>query len=138
MKIIAVTGWGQEEDRQKTKDAGFNSHLVKPVEPAALLELLAELTTSTQECWPRRYDRRIQRDFASKQSRRSLQGCQLLSLETGEPQAVASAFTRRMKKAKEAGSLRYKNDNLSKWSLGNPARFAAEREEDFGKKNAER
>ena len=48
MKIIAVTGWGQEEDRQKTKDAGFNSHLVKPVEPAALLELLAELTTSTQ------------------------------------------------------------------------------------------
>jgi signal transduction histidine kinase len=35
MKIIAVTGWGQEEDRHKTKDAGFDSHLVKPVEPAA-------------------------------------------------------------------------------------------------------
>ncbi len=46
MKIIAVTGWGQEEDRLKTKDAGFFRHLVKPVEPAALLELLAELKPS--------------------------------------------------------------------------------------------
>ena len=48
MKIIAVTGWGQEEDRQKTKDAGFDIHVVKPVEPATLIELLAELQTRTR------------------------------------------------------------------------------------------
>ena len=47
IKIIAVTGWGQEEDRQKTNDADFDRHLVKPVKPAVLLELLAELQTSS-------------------------------------------------------------------------------------------
>ena len=39
--IVAQTGWGQEEDRQKSKDAGFNGHLVKPVEHVALMKLLA-------------------------------------------------------------------------------------------------
>ena len=43
MKIVALTGWGQEEDRQKSNDAGFDNHLVKPVKPTELLELLAEL-----------------------------------------------------------------------------------------------
>ena len=38
--LIALTGWGQPEDRQRTKDAGFDLHIVKPVEPAALHELL--------------------------------------------------------------------------------------------------
>jgi signal transduction histidine kinase len=41
--LVAMTGWGQDEDRQKTKEAGFDRHLVKPVERAALLELLAGL-----------------------------------------------------------------------------------------------
>jgi PAS domain S-box-containing protein len=41
MLLIALTGWGQEEDRQKSKDAGFNGHLVKPVEFSALQVLLA-------------------------------------------------------------------------------------------------
>ena len=41
--IIALTGWGQDEDRQKSKDAGFDAHMVKPVDPADLLKLLAEL-----------------------------------------------------------------------------------------------
>ena len=41
--IIALTGWGQEEDRQKSKDAGFDVHLVKPVDHATLMELLANL-----------------------------------------------------------------------------------------------
>jgi len=41
--IIALTGWGQEEDREKSSEAGFNSHMVKPVELAALTKLLAEL-----------------------------------------------------------------------------------------------
>ena len=42
--IIAQTGWGQDEDRQRTHDAGFDHHLVKPVEPFALMKLLAGLS----------------------------------------------------------------------------------------------
>jgi CheY-like chemotaxis protein len=38
--IIALTGWGQEEDRQRSLEAGFDGHLVKPVDYAALVELL--------------------------------------------------------------------------------------------------
>ena len=41
--LIALTGWGQEEDRQQSKEAGFDSHLVKPVEQADLSRLLASL-----------------------------------------------------------------------------------------------
>ena len=40
--IIAITGYGQEPDRQKAKDAGFDHYLVKPVPMAKLRELLAE------------------------------------------------------------------------------------------------
>jgi PAS domain S-box-containing protein len=43
MVVVALTGWGQDEDRRKSKDAGFDSHLVKPVDHAALIELLAAL-----------------------------------------------------------------------------------------------
>lgn len=39
--IIAQTGWGGERDREKTLLAGFDAHLVKPVDPDQLLELLA-------------------------------------------------------------------------------------------------
>jgi PAS domain S-box-containing protein len=38
--IIALTGWGQESDRRRALEAGFDHHLVKPVEPARLAELL--------------------------------------------------------------------------------------------------
>ncbi|MFN8392470.1 MAG: ATP-binding protein [Bdellovibrionota bacterium] len=38
--IVALTGWGQEEDRRRTKEAGFNHHLVKPVDFAELSALL--------------------------------------------------------------------------------------------------
>ena len=41
--LIAVTGWGQEKDRDRTREAGFDHHLVKPVDPDALMTLLAEL-----------------------------------------------------------------------------------------------
>jgi len=41
MVIVALTGWGQEEDRRKSKEAGFDEHLVKPVDNATLLQLLA-------------------------------------------------------------------------------------------------
>jgi CheY-like chemotaxis protein len=43
MYLIAVTGWGQDEDRQRSSEVGLNQHMVKPVEPAALEKLLAEL-----------------------------------------------------------------------------------------------
>ena len=43
--LVALTGWGQEEDRQKSIDAGFNHHLVKPVDYRVLMELLAETKT---------------------------------------------------------------------------------------------
>jgi CheY-like chemotaxis protein len=41
MALIALTGWGQEEDRRRSKDAGFDAHLVKPVDYGALMEVLA-------------------------------------------------------------------------------------------------
>ncbi len=43
MVLVALTGWGQEEDRQKSKEAGFNGHMVKPVDLGALMKLLAGL-----------------------------------------------------------------------------------------------
>ena len=39
--LVAMTGWGQEEDRRRSQEAGFDHHLVKPVEPGALHQLLA-------------------------------------------------------------------------------------------------
>jgi CheY-like chemotaxis protein len=39
--LVAVTGWGQERDRQLTNDAGFDAHLVKPADPLALRALIA-------------------------------------------------------------------------------------------------
>jgi CheY-like chemotaxis protein len=39
--LVAMTGWGQEEDRRRSQEAGFDHHLVKPVEPDALHKLLA-------------------------------------------------------------------------------------------------
>ncbi|HYO26108.1 MAG TPA: PAS domain S-box protein [Lacipirellulaceae bacterium] len=41
MAIIAQTGWGQEDDKQRALLAGFDHHLTKPVDPAALSKLLA-------------------------------------------------------------------------------------------------
>jgi CheY-like chemotaxis protein len=41
MMLVALTGWGQEEDKRRTKEAGFDHHLVKPAEPSELQRLLA-------------------------------------------------------------------------------------------------
>ncbi|MBA4329180.1 MAG: hypothetical protein C0428_13205 [Polaromonas sp.] len=41
--IVALTGWGQDEDRRRSADAGFDHHLVKPAELDALQDLLASL-----------------------------------------------------------------------------------------------
>jgi len=42
--LIAVPGWGQEEDRQRSHEAGFDHHQVKPVDPHASMKLLAGLS----------------------------------------------------------------------------------------------
>jgi signal transduction histidine kinase/ActR/RegA family two-component response regulator len=41
--LIAVTGWSQAEARQRTQEAGFDAHVVKPLEPALLDKLLSTL-----------------------------------------------------------------------------------------------
>jgi PAS domain S-box-containing protein len=45
--LVALTGWGQEEDRIKSEQAGFNAHMVKPVELSALEKLLTNLRADT-------------------------------------------------------------------------------------------
>jgi CheY-like chemotaxis protein len=45
--IVALTGWGQDEDKRRSQEAGFNLHMVKPVEPAAVEKLLAQLQSET-------------------------------------------------------------------------------------------
>ena len=42
IKMVAITGWGQEEDKQRAIQAGFDTHLTKPADPIALESLLAE------------------------------------------------------------------------------------------------
>jgi PAS domain S-box-containing protein len=46
IRIVAVTGWGQDEDKRRSQEAGFDRHLVKPVGPVVLEKLLAELRTA--------------------------------------------------------------------------------------------
>lgn len=43
LTLVAVSGWGQDEDRQRSREAGFNAHLVKPVSSEALQNLIADL-----------------------------------------------------------------------------------------------
>jgi CheY-like chemotaxis protein len=45
--LVALTGWGQESDRRRSQEAGFDRHLVKPVDPNALMQLLAETGAAT-------------------------------------------------------------------------------------------
>ena len=40
--VIAITGWGQDEDRRKSREAGFDHHLTKPVDFTVLLDLIAQ------------------------------------------------------------------------------------------------
>jgi PAS domain S-box-containing protein len=48
--LVAVTGYGQESDRQRARKAGFDRHLVKPVDPGALQNLLAAARPLPQTC----------------------------------------------------------------------------------------
>ncbi|HWP46367.1 MAG TPA: hypothetical protein VNM22_04310 [Candidatus Limnocylindrales bacterium] len=49
MTLIAVTGWSQKMDRYRSKEAGFDHHVVKPVNPTALLHLLEQAVLSQQK-----------------------------------------------------------------------------------------
>ena len=42
MFVVALSGWGQEDDRRRAAEAGFDAHLVKPVEHSTLVALLAD------------------------------------------------------------------------------------------------
>ena len=44
MVLVALTGWGQDSDRRRSHEAGFNSHLTKPVDPSVLDELLERVS----------------------------------------------------------------------------------------------
>ncbi len=50
--LIAVTGWGQAEDRRRSQEAGFDHHMVKPVDPQALVKMLAELDVGHESLTP--------------------------------------------------------------------------------------
>jgi CheY-like chemotaxis protein len=40
MTLVALTGWSQDEDRRRSQEAGFDHHVVKPVDPKSLAKLL--------------------------------------------------------------------------------------------------
>jgi signal transduction histidine kinase/CheY-like chemotaxis protein len=50
--LVALTGWGQEDHRRRSKDAGFDHHLTKPVE----FDVLEQILAATESCLP---DRRL-------------------------------------------------------------------------------
>jgi CheY-like chemotaxis protein len=41
--VVALTGWGQAEDRRRSTEAGFDRHIVKPADPVELMKMVAEL-----------------------------------------------------------------------------------------------
>jgi len=43
--MVALTGWGQDADKQRSREAGFNYHFVKPVNPDTIRQMLAELSS---------------------------------------------------------------------------------------------
>jgi PAS domain S-box-containing protein len=47
LRIVAITGWGQEADRMKSREAGFDVHLVKPVDPTVLTSAIANNNGAT-------------------------------------------------------------------------------------------
>ncbi len=50
--LVAMTGYGQDEDRRRAEEAGFDHHLVKPVDPDTLQELLATQDVHTHPARP--------------------------------------------------------------------------------------
>jgi signal transduction histidine kinase/ActR/RegA family two-component response regulator len=52
IRIVALTGWGREEDRLRTQAAGIDLHWVKPVDPHALMRILALEPATARPCAP--------------------------------------------------------------------------------------
>ena len=50
--LIAISGYGQEEDRRRSKAAGFDLHMVKPVDAQALMMQIAERCTESTDRRP--------------------------------------------------------------------------------------
>jgi CheY-like chemotaxis protein len=50
---VALTGYGAPEDRQRALEAGFDAHMVKPVDPDTLAEVLATSSSTRPESVPR-------------------------------------------------------------------------------------
>jgi CheY-like chemotaxis protein len=48
MVLVAITGWGQEEDKRRAAEAGFDHHLTKPADPSALESILAVIRLPEQ------------------------------------------------------------------------------------------
>jgi PAS domain S-box-containing protein len=48
LMIVALTGWGQDSDRRRAEEARFDDHLVKPVAPSALIEVVAKAQAQAQ------------------------------------------------------------------------------------------
>ena len=61
IKVIAMTGWGQEDDRRKSHAAGFDFHLVKPLNLDVLYKLLAGVTAKVS--WNSVHENKLMDDF---------------------------------------------------------------------------
>jgi DNA-binding response OmpR family regulator len=48
LPVVAVSGWGQDNDRRRSREAGFDHHLVKPVNHEALMALVSALQASVR------------------------------------------------------------------------------------------
>jgi CheY-like chemotaxis protein len=51
-RLIAVSGYGQDEDRRRSEAAGFDLHLTKPLDPSELQRLLTDTNPATQRLLP--------------------------------------------------------------------------------------
>ncbi len=61
MVLIALTGWGQEQDRLQSHEAGFDHHLVKPVDPRVLMTLVSDLFHKQRRGLPTRVEPSVAR-----------------------------------------------------------------------------
>jgi CheY-like chemotaxis protein len=48
IRLMVPTGWRQDEDRRNSQEAGFDFHMVKPIEAAALAKIVTEPQTATR------------------------------------------------------------------------------------------
>ena len=48
VKVIAISGWGRDEDRQRSAATGFDRHLIKPVDPDLLLSIIRDTVVNEE------------------------------------------------------------------------------------------